>query len=101
MPTKVIYCPVCGTDIKKRVVGDGVEVDYCDAHGIWLDAGELEYLLGMKAGSKRESKSVDQQVTQGPGRAAVLGAGFHVGSRLASGVLDAMLRRKLDDVLTF
>ena len=79
--------------MKKRVVGDGVEIDYCDAHGIWLDAGELVYLLGMKAGSKGESKSVGQQVAQGLGREAVLGAGFHVGSRLASGVLDAMFRR--------
>lgn len=39
-------CPAC-KDVLIALEYDEVEVDYCDAcHGVWLDAGELELLLG-------------------------------------------------------
>jgi hypothetical protein len=45
MPRQQIDCPICGTAMQKRIVQDGLELDYCDWHGVWLDSGELERLL--------------------------------------------------------
>ncbi|MEN8127495.1 MAG: zf-TFIIB domain-containing protein [Planctomycetota bacterium] len=40
-------CPVCKKSAMIVLEIDEVEVDYCcDCEGIWLDAGELELLLG-------------------------------------------------------
>ena len=40
-------CPVCKQSAMIVLELDEVEVDYCcDCEGIWLDAGELELLLG-------------------------------------------------------
>lgn len=90
MPAKVSSCPVCGTDMKKRIVGDGVELDYCDAphlvgcRGAGVPARD-------EGGGKGEGESVGQQVAKRLGRAAVPGAGFHVGGRPASGSNPAIL----------
>lgn len=41
-----MLCPVCKTDMIIQELNN-VEVDHCvDCHGIWLDKGELEMLLG-------------------------------------------------------
>jgi Zn-finger nucleic acid-binding protein len=47
-------CPVCGTAmrIEKR---DGVSIDVCADHGIWLDQGELE---GIVAAVRRRADRV-------------------------------------------
>ena len=45
LPSKIVDCPVCGSAMQKRMVNNGIELDFCDWHGIWLDAGELERLL--------------------------------------------------------
>ena len=46
-------CPVCKKSAMIVLELDEVEVDYCtECEGIWLDAGELELLLGGAAGSE-------------------------------------------------
>jgi len=41
----VKLCPVCGVELKPRVVY-GIEVDYCPkCGGVWLDGGELQKLI--------------------------------------------------------
>ena len=38
-------CPVCGVELKPRVVY-GIEVDFCPrCGGVWLDGGELNKLI--------------------------------------------------------
>lgn len=59
-------CPVCKNAMITLELED-VEVDYCtDCGGIWLDAGELELLLGepQKAKQLLESFAVDSQSTE-------------------------------------
>ncbi|MHC4989271.1 MAG: zf-TFIIB domain-containing protein, partial [Planctomycetota bacterium] len=46
-------CPVCKKSAMIVLELDEVEVDYCcDCEGIWLDAGELELLLGGAVGAE-------------------------------------------------
>lgn len=33
-------CPVCHTGMSTGFLGD-VRYDFCGAHGVWLDAGEI------------------------------------------------------------
>ena len=43
----MLRCPVCAKVDMAVLELDGVEIDYCfDCGGIWLDAGELELLMG-------------------------------------------------------
>jgi len=61
-----VDCPVC----KNAMIAielEGVEIDYCtDCGGIWLDAGELELLLGNpeQAGKLLNSFKVDTVCTE-------------------------------------
>jgi len=55
-------CPVCKDSAMITLELDEVEIDYCTVcSGIWLDAGELEILLGEpdKAGKLLQSFKVD------------------------------------------
>lgn len=98
MPRQQIDCPICGTPMNKKVVQDGLEIDYCDWHGVWLDGGELEQLVnafGARAAapSRGGQPGIGKSIVQGLAGAAVLGAGFHLGGRLVGGVLDALFKR--------
>ncbi|MGI6394283.1 MAG: zf-TFIIB domain-containing protein [bacterium] len=49
----MLKCPVCTKTDMAVLELEGVEIDYCfDCGGIWLDAGELELLLGSSEKSK-------------------------------------------------
>lgn len=39
-----VQCPQCGERMR-RVRRRGVVIDRCDAHGVWLDRGEIQQLL--------------------------------------------------------
>ena len=55
-------CPVCKDSAMITLELDEVEIDYCTVcNGIWLDAGELELLLGEpeKAGQLLNSFRID------------------------------------------
>ena len=55
-------CPVCKTAMITFELED-VEVDYClGCKGIWLDAGELEMLLGDEEGAKEIINSFHEAV---------------------------------------
>jgi len=55
-------CPVCDTEMAVLEL-HGIEIDYCfSCGGIWLDAGELEYLMGDSEKSAEILKSF-QDVT--------------------------------------
>jgi len=96
MPAKIVDCPICGTPMQKRVVGDGVEIDFCDWHGMWLDAGELERLLAASVGAQPPRKpGVGKAIAQGLAGAAVIGAGLNIGQRLVGGILDALFNRRV------
>jgi hypothetical protein len=47
-------CPKCGMDLQTLKKGD-VEIDTCfNCHGVWLDSGELERIMGQ--GSEQSGK---------------------------------------------
>lgn len=97
MPVKLIDCPVCGATMQKKTVNHGVEVDYCDWHGIWLDAGELERLLAHQQQvdpAQFSGGSVGKEIAKGLAGAAVLGAGFHLGGRMVGGILNALFNKQ-------
>jgi len=57
-------CPVCKKAAMIVLELDEVEVDYCtECEGIWLDAGELELLLGAAAGAESLLKSFQEAKT--------------------------------------
>lgn len=57
-------CPVCKDSAMIVLELDEVEVDYCtECEGIWLDAGELELLLGGAAGAEALIKSFQEANT--------------------------------------
>ena len=61
-------CPVCKNAMITLELSD-VEIDYCtDCDGIWLDAGELELLLGDAEQAKEllNSFKVDSKCTEKP-----------------------------------
>ena len=61
-------CPVCKNAMITLELAD-VEIDYCiDCGGIWLDAGELELLLGQpeKARQLLDSFKIDSKSTEKP-----------------------------------
>ena len=94
MPAKAVDCPICGAAMQKQVVSDAIEIDFCDWHGVWLDAGELERLLAQQGGGHAAGQpGIGKAVAQGLAGAAVMGAGFHLGGRLVGGVLDALINR--------
>ena len=95
MPSKIVDCPVCGIAMQKRIVREGIELDFCDWHGAWLDAGELESLLALQnGGQSATSPGIGKAVARGLAGGAVIGAGFHLGGRLVGGILDALFTRR-------
>jgi hypothetical protein len=100
MPTKSIDCPVCGSTMQKRVIDAGIEIDYCDWHGVWMDAGEMDRLFAARNAEPNAVKpgarqpGVGKAIAKGVAGAAVMGAGFHLGGRLVGGVLDALFNRR-------
>ena len=60
-------CPVCKESAMITLELDEVEIDYCTkCEGIWLDAGELELLLGEpeKAKALLDSFEIDTKSTE-------------------------------------
>jgi len=45
-------CPVCGEKME-LVERNKTEIEVCEAHGVWLDKGELEALAAVSARSGR------------------------------------------------
>ena len=41
LPRRTLPCPVCAAP-KTRAKKRKTAIDVCEAHGVWLDAGELE-----------------------------------------------------------
>ena len=56
-----IACPVCSTALRRaRVEGTGVDVDYCAAHGTWLDWGEIVPFVIADADDPPRAYTVDE-----------------------------------------
>lgn len=49
---RYVPCPECGTLMNRKnfAQSSGVVLDVCARHGVWLDRGELERVLGFVAG---------------------------------------------------
>jgi Zn-finger nucleic acid-binding protein len=68
-----VDCPVCKNAMIVLELAE-VEVDYCtDCGGIWLDAGELELLLGNAQNAEQllDSFKIDSHSTEKPRRCPI------------------------------
>jgi hypothetical protein len=52
MPHHPVACAVCGNPMQKQMIPQGVEIDVCDTHGVWLLTCWLRLLLKLGCGSK-------------------------------------------------
>jgi uncharacterized protein len=53
----LLVSPIDGKSPMQQIVRDGIEIDRCPVSGgIWLDAGELEKLLGRLAQAANEDR---------------------------------------------
>ncbi len=87
MPAETINCPICQQPMQKQDIPQGVEIDFCDAHGVWLDAGEFELIA--KADEERAKTA-----TPAPSKSAGIGGGIAatVGSVVAGAGVRALIR---------
>lgn len=103
MPHHPVLCPVCGQTMQKHPIPQGLEVDHCPSHGVWLDLGELEALV-QRAPVTAAAPSpaappgagvgaAVKQAGQHFGQSVVMGAGATLGNRIVGGILDAVFRR--------
>jgi len=46
------HCPVCNQKLALSKHGS-IEIDICEDHGVWLDTGELEAIVGRVKRSQR------------------------------------------------
>jgi Uncharacterized protein conserved in bacteria, COG3809 len=52
-------CPICGVELRPRVVYE-VEVDTCPkCGGVWLDGGELQKLIAKIRGTGRSTTAIN------------------------------------------
>jgi Zn-finger nucleic acid-binding protein len=97
MPHHPVACPVCGQTMQKHHIPQGLEIDHCAAHGVWLDQGELEALLRLAPPAAPAPSSgvgaAVKQVGQQFGQSVVMGAGATLGNRLIGGIIDSVFRR--------
>lgn len=88
--TSPMVCPACGHLMDLDRVGD-VELDHCTSClGVWLDAGEMERIVGraegaLDAGAAQKAKAADERRYRemprggaGGGRFAALGQAFRL-----------------------
>lgn len=61
VPSGERLCPICQTAMAVEVT-QGVNIDVCAQHGIWLDSGELPAMLSAARSSERVG--VSQRVRQ-------------------------------------
>lgn len=97
--------------MQKQNIPQGIELDLCDEHGVWLDRGELEAMLLRETAAKparggRAAKAAAPAAAEGGfgatleragaqfGRSAVYGAGSTMGRRAMNGVIDALFGRR-------
>lgn len=97
--------------MQKQSIPQGIELDLCHEHGVWLDRGELEAMLLRETAAKpargaRAAKAPAPAATEGGfgatleragaqfGRSAVYGAGSTMGRRAMNGVIDALFGRR-------
>ena len=43
-PHRVLSCPLCSEEMR-LIRYEGVTIDWCPSHGVWLDSGELEAII--------------------------------------------------------
>jgi len=90
--------------MQKHNIPQGLEIDHCATHGVWLDHGELEALLRIAqptatahhAPPPAPSSGVGaavKQVGQQFGQSVVMGAGATLGNRIVSGIIDSVFGR--------
>ena len=78
----------------------GVQIDVCDAHGAWLDVGELQAIIDFH---EQQTRAAQPQAKAAPGPGAVgrlgrnlasgvaHGAGFGAGSAIARSLIHRLL----------
>jgi Zn-finger nucleic acid-binding protein len=66
---RYLRCPVCAEVMQHRAHGESeVVLDHCQAHGVWLDRGELSRILSWEmSGEVRPAPEVDQLAEPEPG----------------------------------
>lgn len=81
MPSQPIHCPVCQKPMVKFQAPANVEIDACDAHGVWLDNHELDTLL------KAANQPSEPGMFDGFGRTVVQSAAGGIGFSLANSLV--------------
>jgi Zn-finger nucleic acid-binding protein len=107
MPHHPVACAICGNTMQKQLIPQGVEIDVCDTHGVWLDRGELESLVQREAlpagaGARKRGAPAPEggfgatmeRAGQQFGQSMVRGAGSTLGRRLMNGVVDKVFGRR-------
>jgi len=74
VPERLLPCPVCGATMRVDS-RNGITIDVCDEHGIWLDSGELDTVLMRLRGrlGRRSRKQVTSARRSGKVSGAVWG----------------------------
>ncbi len=97
MPVTDINCPVCKEQMQKKNIPQGIEIDYCNNHGVWLDVGELEtFAAAMQSqsapsgGGGSSKGGIAKNIAKGLGGAVVAGTGFSIGHRLVGGLVNSI-----------
>lgn len=82
--------------MQKRSLPQGVEIDHCEQHGVWLDRGELEALLRREGPATAHGGfgSTLERAGERFGRSVVTGAGATMGHRLMNSVIDSVFGRR-------
>lgn len=110
-----LACPMCAQPMRRTLAAPSVEVDCCDAHGVWLDLGELEALgqhlavrqvpaapapvagFGMAAPAAAAAAPAGPSLLESAGRilvqSAAGGAGFGAGTSVGSIVASSLVRK--------
>ena len=73
-------CPVCA-DALQPATQDGVTIDVCPAHGVWLDHGELEAIQFARFARGHQRRARRLQLARMKGQAEGVVSGWFVALR--------------------
>jgi hypothetical protein len=90
--------------MQKQHIPQGLQIDFCQTHGVWLDVGELEAIMRQQTAA---APNVAPPATEGSsfgatvgrvgaqfGHSMVAGAGASLGHRIVGGIVDSIFGRR-------
>ena len=58
VPSGERECPICKKKMKAEIFHN-ITIDVCPNHGVWLDSGELQTLIGLAVPKKNPAPIID------------------------------------------